>query len=331
MELLAPDLWINGRRVVKMHSYTLLALGPASPRADAEWLGHPRISAICQHTSAAPSGRRLGSRVLGIGLDSLVLAIRTLKPSVKGPYIANNPWIGAALRLTGRKNFVVTGIYAEPSSRSWKVLRKLIGGARVITLSKSEAGPWNAAGGCADAVLYGNTFGYPLRSPSSHFHIFVGGTSDRDPRIIRALEDEVLRSPTPVLLTLATGEPAGEIRRDGNVIIRPGYLNQQDFGKLLSSASVAFLPICQGTRAAGHMVLVGALESGVAVAVTPSDGMREYIIGPAIAQCNPDQPLLPQLQRLAAQFDTKQREIHQFWADSFSLRTYVARVGEFLD
>ncbi|MBT2568957.1 glycosyltransferase [Arthrobacter sp. ISL-85] len=316
---------------MEMTSYTLLALGPSSPHTDSEWLNHPQITAVFQHRPAAPNGKRLGSRVLGIGLDALILAVRTLKPSVKGPYIANNPWIGAALRLTGRTNFIVTGIYAEPSSRSWKVLRKLIGGARVIALSKSEIGPWNADGGNAQAVLYGNSFGYPLQEPSPHFHIFVGGTSDRDPGIISELVEEVLRSRTPVRLTLATGEPASETQRNGNVIKRPGYLSQHDFGQLLSTASVVFLPIAQGTRAAGHMVLVGALESGIPVCVTPSEGMKEYVIGPAVTLCDPTRPILPQLRLLASKPHLQSGEIREFWADTFSLKSYIARVGELLD
>lgn len=312
-------------------SYTLLALGPASPRSDYEWLSHPRIRTIFQHRPAAPTGKRFGSRILGIGLDSLILALRTLSPSVHGPYVANNPWIGAALRLTGRNNFVVTGIYAEPSSPSWKVLRRLIGDARVIALSESETAPWNAAGGCAQAVLYGNSFGYPQKNAPDYLHIFVGGTSDRDPEIIQSLEDEVLASSTAVHLTLATGEQAGETRRGENVVKRPGYLSQREFGQLLSTASVVFLPIAQGTRAAGHMVLVGALESGIAVGVTPSEGMREYVIGPAVALCDPERPVLPQLRELAEASYSKQDEIREFWANTFSLKSYVARVGELLD
>lgn len=314
-----------------MTSYTLLALGPASSQSDSEWLKHPRIRAIFQHYPAAPMGKRLGSRVLGIGLDSLVLALRTLKPSVRGPYIANNPWIGAALRLTGRSNFVVTGIYAEPSSRSWKVLRRLIGGASVIALSNSEIGPWNADGGCAQAVLYGNSFGYPPKKAPDELHIFVGGTSDRDPDVIRALELEVLDSDTPVQLTLATGEQGADVRQGENVIKRPGYLSQQDFGNLLSTASVVFLPITPGTRAAGHMVLVGALESGIPVSVTPSEGMSEYVIGPYIASCDTSQPILPQLECLANAYRSRQHEIRQFWAQTFSLKSYVARVGDLLE
>lgn len=314
-----------------LRPYTLLALGPASPESDAEWLKSPRIKAIFQHYAAAPTGKRLGSRILGIGFDSLVLALRTFSSSVRGPYVANNPWIGAALRITGRADFVVTGIYAEPSSRSWKILRRLIGDARVIALSESEIGPWNADGGCARAVLYGNTFGYPLKEDLQHFHIFVGGTSDRDPEIIRALETEVLESTTPVQLTLATGEQGEKVQQGNNVVVRPGYLSQREFGQMLSTASVVFLPIAQGTRAAGHMVLVGALESGIPVSVTPSEGMREYIIGPAVALCDPNQAILPQLRRLAEQPSLKPDFIHAFWSNRFSLESYVARVAASLE
>lgn len=312
-------------------AYTLLAMGPANPRSDSEWLRHPLIRAVCQYEAAAVTGKRYGSRILGVGLDALILALRTLTPSVRGPYVATNPWIAVALRLTGRKDFVVTGIFAEPSSRSWKVMRRFIGDAPVITMSKSETGPWNADGGRAQAVLYGNSLGYPPKKPSETLHIFVGGSSDRDPRAIRALEEEVLESSTPVRLTLATGGPAGETRRGGNVINRPGYLSQQEFGELLSTASVVFLPLAPGTRAAGHMVLVGALESGIAVSVTPNEGMKEYARGPGVALCDPDRPILPQLRELADASRSKQDEIRALWADAFSLESYIARVGMLLE
>ncbi|MDQ0000836.1 hypothetical protein J2W15_004356 [Pseudarthrobacter sulfonivorans] len=308
-----------------MKKYTLLALGPATPETDAAWLKSPRIVRVFRHRRAAINGKRFGSRLFGIGLDSLVLALKTFQPSIKGPYLANNPWIGAALRLTGRSDFVVTGIYAEPSSRSWRVLRMLVGNAHVIALSKSETVPWNSAGGRAQAVLYGNTFGYPPRSESDHFHVFVGGTSDRDPRVMEQLEAEVLTSEEPVRLTLATGERGEEKRHGSNVVCRPGYLKKEEFGELLSTASVVFLPISQGTRAAGHMVLVGALESGIPVMITSSEGMREYATGPFIAVCDSGQPILPQLRTLGHR-EVSADMIHRYWHDNFSLESYVRRV-----
>lgn len=268
---------------------------------------------------------------MGIGLDSLVLAVRTLHPSVKGPYLANNPWIGAALRLTGRNDFVVTGIYAEPASRSWQVLRRLVGDAPVIALSESETRPWNSAGGRAQAVLYGNSFGYPPRNESKDLHIFVGGTSDRDPRVVEALQAEVLSSDAPVRLTLAMGEPAGEIRSGANIIRRPGYLTPHEFGTLLSTATVAFLPIREGTRAAGHMVLVGALESGIPVGITSSQGMKEYPVGPAVEELDVNLPLIPQLRRLSDAMIDQGPAVRRLWSERFSLAAYVKRVEKILE
>jgi hypothetical protein len=310
--------------------YTLLAIGPANPAADRAWLDSPEIGRVIRQRSSAVAGRRFGSRVLGIGLDSLLLAVRTLQPGIKGPFLANNPWIAAALRVTGRKNFVVTGIYAEPTSRSWKVLRSLIGDALVIALSESEVEPWNAAGGRAKAVLYGNTFGYPSKPASKEFHVFVGGSSDRNPEAIRALEEEVLRSDSPVRLTLATGEQPSEKVTGENVVSRPGPLNQRDFGALMSTASIVFLPLLDGTRAAGHMVLVGAAESGIPVAVTPSRGMAEYVVGPAVSQCDANRPFLPQLQAIAFSRVEQHESIRRLWTDTFSLEAYVGRVCRLL-
>ncbi|MDR6505102.1 hypothetical protein J2805_000784 [Arthrobacter oryzae] len=311
-------------------TYTLLAIGPANPVSDHAWLNSPYIDRVVRQPSSAISGKRLGSRVLGIGLDSFLLAVRTLQPGIRGPYLANNPWIGAALRVTGRKDFVVTGIYAEPTSRSWKVLRKLIGGAPVITLSESEVAPWNAAGGRAEAVLYGNTFGYPSKRAPQGLHIFVGGTSDRDLGAIRSLEEEVLRSEIPVRLTLATGEPPQERVSGGNVVSRPGPLSPRDFGALLSTASVVFLPLLEGTRAAGHMVLVGAVESGIPVAATSSQGMSEYLIGPAVSSCDRNRPFLPQLRAIAEAAEGEENSIQSFWHETFSLSSYIGRVGDIL-
>jgi glycosyltransferase involved in cell wall biosynthesis len=331
MEVLERDLHIRERKVMTLRPYTILALGPASPPSDAEWMSHPFIKTVINHEAASVTGKRFGSRILGVGFDSLMLALRTLKPSVKGPYFTFNPWIGVALRLTGRKNFVVTGIYAEPPTRSWRVLRRFNGDARVITMCNSEIEPWNASGGRAHAVLYGNTFEYPPKKPSPNLHIFIGGTSDRDPGVIRMLEEEVLASSTPVRLTLATGGPASEIRNGENVVVRPGYVNQRQFGELLSTASVVFLPLAYGTRAAGHMVLVGALQCGIPVAVAPNEGMRDYVkISPAIVRCELDQPVLPQLQRLADATRGKEEEIRALWAETFSLTRYIARVEEIL-
>ncbi|MEV7135690.1 hypothetical protein AB0N24_22730 [Arthrobacter sp. NPDC093128] len=311
-------------------AYTLLAIGPENAAADRAWLKNPKIGRVMRQPSSAVAGKRFGSRVFGIGIDSLLLALRTLRPGIKGPYLANNPWIGAALRVTGRKNFVVTGIYAEPTSRSWRVLRRLLGDALVIALSESEVGPWNAAGGRANAVLYGNTFSYPAKCASQMFHVFVGGSSDRSPEAIRALEEEVLTSNSPVRLTLATGELASEKVSGENVVSRPGPLNQRDFGALMSTASIVFLPLLDGTRAAGHMVLVGAAESGIPVAVTPSRGMAEYVVDPAVSLCDADGPLLPQLQAISLSRMEQAASIRRLWNDTFSLDAYVARVCSLL-
>ncbi|WP_139359673.1 hypothetical protein [Arthrobacter sp. SRS-W-1-2016] len=281
--------------------------------------------------STAVNGKRLGSRVLGIGADSFVLALRTLLWNCRGPYLANNPWIGVALRLTGRRNFAVTGIYAEPGSRSWRILRRLVGDVPVVTLSESETAPWNGSGGRSIAVLYGNTFGYPKKQPSDEFHIFVGGTSDRDQETIRLLEQEVLASSEPVRLTLAVGGTAGEVVSGTSVVCRPGRLNPDAFGDLMSTATVVFLPLRDGTRAAGHMVLVGALETGLPVGVTPSRGMKEYVQGPSIVLCDPEMPLLPQLRLVSQSAEGNDESIRCFWQEVFSLNAYIGRVGEALE
>lgn len=314
-----------------MTAYTLLSIGPANEEADRAWLDSPFVRQVLRQNTSAVSGKRFGSRILGIGLDSFILALRTLLFGVPGPYLANNPWIGAALRITGRRDFAVTGIYAEPTSRSWWLLRRLIGDATVVTLSESEAAAWNASGGRACAVLYGNTFNYPKSGPSRNLHIFVGGTSDRDQRIMTFLEEEVLASDQPVRLTLATGEPASKVIVGDNAVIRPGRLTPEAFGELLCTSTVVFLPLLDGTRAAGHMVLVGALETGLPVAVSPSRGIKEYIRAPAVVECDMTQPLLPQLRRIANSAEGQGDALRRFWYETFSLDAYIVRVGAALE
>lgn len=314
---------------MKEKTYTLLALGPSDASSDEKWLQGRLVSHVIRNESASVTGKRFGSRALGIGLDSLLLAMKTLRRGDGEPYLANNPWIGAALRVTGRRKFVVTGVYAEPNSRSWKLLRCLVGDVPVVTLSRSEAVPWNESGGHAQAVLYGNSFGYPRKSiQGSSLSIFVGGTSDRDLSIVRKLEEEVLESEEPVLLTLATGEPAGERVRGSNAVRRPGPLDQRAFGELMSRASVLFLPLKDGTRAAGHMVLVGAMEIGIPTAITPNRGISEYIIGPGISECDTSLPILPQLAAIAALGRGNDDAIRKCWKEMFSLEAYILRVED---
>lgn len=311
-------------------AYTLLAIGPSNPEADAAWLGTQAVKRVIRQPSRALAGKRLNSRMMGTGLDSLLLALRTLRPGVRGPYLANNPWIGAALRVTGRRNFVVTGIYAEPQSRSWRILLKLIGHTKVITLSDSEAEAWTADGGDATSVLYGNSFGYPAQKRSEEFHIFVGGSSDRDEELMSRLEREVLEAESGIRLTLAVGGEPGLIEENGNVVYRPGPLSQAEFGELLSTASVAFIPIRNGIRAAGHMVMVGALECGIPVLISPAQGVREYIFGPAINSLASEGAILPQLRRIAENPKNASAQIRTFWQDVYSLDAYTQRVASVL-
>lgn len=312
-------------------AYTLLAIGPANPEADSVWLGTQSVSRVIRQPSQALAGKRLNNRMLGIGLDCLLLAMRTFRPGIRGPYLANNPWIGAALRLTGRKKFVVTGIYAEPKSRSWRILQKLIGHTKVVTLSSSEARAWVMDGGDATPVLYGNSFGYPSKKVSKEFHIFVGGSSDRDEALMARLEKEVLEAEPGTRLTLAVGGESGTVEANGNVVHRPGPVSQEEFGELLSSASVAFIPIQNGIRAAGHMVMVGALECGIPVLISPAQGVREYIHGDAIGALNAEKEILPQLRALAEDSRNQPEQVRAFWREEFSLEAYTRRVVGVLD
>ncbi|MDT0168125.1 glycosyltransferase [Pseudarthrobacter sp. BRE9] len=165
---------------------------------------------------------------------------------------------------------------------------------------------------------------------SKEFHIFVGGSSDRDEVLMSRLEREVLQAESGVRLTLAVGGEPGLTEVNGNAVHRPGLLSQAEFGELLSTASVAFIPIRNGIRAAGHMVMVGALECGIPVLISPAQGVREYILGPAIDALTVEGDILPQLRTLAADPRNGSAQVKTFWQDVYSLEAYTRRVAHVL-
>ena len=88
---------------------------------DAAWLQNGRVRRIIRLRSATPSGRRRGSRAIGLGIDSLLLALKAVITTGSGPFLAANPWTAVALRLLGRRHIAVTGLYAVPGTRSYDV------------------------------------------------------------------------------------------------------------------------------------------------------------------------------------------------------------------
>jgi hypothetical protein len=317
-------------RVIKpqiAREYAYVALGKSSVANTQPWLESGFVVRVVRLSWAAPSGRRLGSRMLGLGVDSIAIAIKVIAMRVQEPVLAANPWVGAALRFLGRRDVSVTGIYASPGSRSHRLLRVALKESPVITTVDLEASAWVDSGGRAVAVRYGNSFDYPFRTEgdSTVLRVFVGGSSDRDSVVVELLEQEVMASESPVLLTVIAGGESSTWSNARSTIERLGWVTNEEFGRRLAASDVVFLPLERGQRAAGHMVTVGALEAGVPVVTTRSEGMNGYVDGEFVSFGDADRAILPQLEERARRTDP--RAVRAYWAEVFSLRAYISRVG----
>ncbi|WP_156466019.1 MULTISPECIES: hypothetical protein [unclassified Rathayibacter] len=308
--------------------YTMVALGRPVPGYAELWESQPEIAGIVRFEHAQPQGIRWGRRALGLGVDAAVVAVKAVLTGPRRSFLALNPWTGAALRLLGRRDLAVTGLYAREGSRSWRILRRLLGSAPVIATVEVEAAAWTADGGRAAHVLYGTEFPYPSKrehdagQPPS---LFVGGSSDRDRTVVDALIAQVLDSPDPIHLTLAIGRESSPLSNGaGSRVVSVGPVTQAEFGRLMSEADLVFLPLKIGERAAGHMVTVGALQIGVPVATTPSIGMKGYIDGVFVRVVRGGDTLLADLLVIAREMRTRTSEIRAHWAATHS-RTVNAR------
>jgi hypothetical protein len=327
------DKALNGDRGSRGRGWVLLAMGRDDDDRDAAWLRSGRVRRIVRLRSATPSGRRRGSRALGLGVDSLLLAIKAVVLAGSGPFLAANPWTAVALRLLGRRRIAVTGLYAVPGTRSYRILLRLLRDVPLITLSRIEAEHWNASGGRAVAVLYGNSYGYPPHRPTEApgTRVFIGGASDRDGALIASLEAEIRSTEAAVRLTVVDGGAPDHWSRGPSEIRRPGYVPAETFGRLVCESDVVVLPLKDSGRSAGHMVLVGALEAGVPVLATRTQGIGEYIDGQWVRALDPTEPLLPQITAYAAERSGDGERIRHYWRRTFSLPAYVERVCSALD
>lgn len=302
-------------------SFVLVMLGVPTARYREVWSSRPRIRGIVSLPSAAPMGLRLGRRSLGLGLDSLRVAVKARLRHPRSTYLATNPWIGVALRLLGARRLAVLGLYAEPGSRSWTALRKILGATRVVTTVSIEADAWRDCGGIASHVLYAAQFDYPdrLARYDGALRIFVGGSSDRDRAVIDRLEQEVLISRRSVELVVAVGGPPSTRRSTSGAVVHLPVLSQAEFGCQLAQADVVFLPLARGTRAAGHMVTVGALQVGTPVVTTPSAGMTGYVDGTYVVELEDGPDVLPQLLEHAERFRAAAADVREHWRATHDL------------
>ncbi|MCR2764234.1 hypothetical protein NQ152_12040 [Microbacterium sp. zg.B48] len=302
----------------------------ASKTSAAMWRTMRDVIDVITFDHAAPTGSRFGKRSLGLGLDSVLVAIRATKRRRRVTYLATNPWIGVCLRLLTRMPVVVTGLYATPGTINWNVLRRVLGDSGVITLSTVEASNWRMSGGRATSVVYGNDFPYlPSDRPSEPdtLKIFVGGSSDRDHAALASLESEVLASGKAIELIVAVGGEA-RVRRAGTASVRHyGQVSQTEFGSLMGNADLTFLPLVMRERAAGHMILVGSLQVGTAVAICGGGGMDGYVDGQFVTEIPRGGEILPYLIR-TAQDRPGRTETRAYWERCFSRTAYVRRLED---
>ena len=314
-------------------TWDVLDLGPTPANGQERWGGDQRIRRVIRLIHPAPSGRRLGSRVLGLGLDALLVALRA-RFITSGPLIAMNPWTTVAARVVGFRDVSTIGLYAVEGGRSWRFLRAAIGDRPVITLSEYEASRWRAAGGRAGAVRYGATFPDTVSASGASrtdaastqsVKVFIGGSSDRDSDAIKALISEIESKDSPLRLTIAVGDR--EPSDDGRVR-RLTTVTADEFSELLSQSDIVFLPLADNGRAAGHMVLVEALQRGKPVVATWVAGMDEYFDGEHVIRAAPD--LVGQLVRTATAFQGRDDELHRYWRLNHSKEIFGAGLLQML-
>jgi len=308
--------------------WTVLDLG-ARPIDGAErWGTDDRIRRVIRLQKPAPSGRRLGSRGLGLGVDAFRVAACARLALVTGPIIAMNPWTAVAARLLGYRDVSTVGLYAVEGGRSWRLLRRVLGSGPVVTLSEHESMKWRTAGGRSLSVRYGSTFAEPpvahRSEPSARGNttvtIFVGGTSDRDEEAISRLVSEV-EAQEDLRLVIAAG---GSSQLDTGRVRRVPAVTAAQFSELLASCDVVFLPLTDNGRAAGHMVLVEALQRGKPVVASWVAGMSEYFDGEYIRTAQEDP--IPQLRAVGRAFDSRAREVRAYWKREYSKEAFGARV-----
>jgi len=308
--------------------WTVLDLGARPIDGVERWGTDDRIRRIIRLRKPAPSGRRLGSRGLGLGVDAFRVAARARLSLVTGPLIAMNPWTAVAARLLGYRDVSTVGLYAVEGGRSWRLLRLVLGSGPVITLSEHEALTWRRAGGRSLSVRYGSTFAEPSDAHppelkgqyDSMVTIFVGGTSDRDEEAIAKLVSKVEAS-DDLRLIIAAG---GGLQLDTGRVRRVPAVAAAEFSTLLASCDVVFLPLTDNGRAAGHMVLVEALQRGKPVVATWVAGMSEYFDGDYVQTAQEDP--LPQLRKVGRDFSWRASEVQAYWEREYSKEAFGARV-----
>lgn len=303
-------------------------LGHPSAAAQEAWSSAFPGARIVSLKSVASDGRRLGRRSLGLGLDALRLAM-LLRMLGARRVLTMNPWTAVALRLLGLRDVATVGLYAVPGSRPWRLLRLFLGSQPVITTARKEATRWVADGGRAVPVLWGGDL--PVgraRSPAGQVHVFAGGSSDRDTGRVADLAAEVERD-DGVVLHVADGSGP---RSSKGVHWYP-RLSSADFHRLMTACHVVVLPLAERSRAAGHMLFCAALQAGLPVAVSSTEGISEYL---SLMQAHTpygmvrDPVSVSELVSLGRLPDAERDNLVALWRRDFSTRAFASRVRDAL-
>lgn len=303
---------------------------PLKAEAEAAWRANTKVSHVVSLTRpSSGTGTRIGSRVLGLGADSLAVAVKARRSAGGQARVARvisvGPWSAAACRTVGFRHIAAVGLSVKPGGRAWRALRWSLGDCPVVCHAGVEADRWIASGGQARTVLYGENFGVaPTRPVSGRPRVFVGGASDRDRAAIQSLTDEVQQDGEDVDVTIADGTgPRAWSGHRASVRWLP-YVPEQVFLRELSNSNAGFLPLCERGRSSGQMVVVESLEAGLPTMVSPIAGLREYIdLGAGLVPWHGQEPILPTLLELASWGDAKRAEIRASWRDNFSLGAFV--------
>jgi hypothetical protein len=311
---------------MKRHAIRMVALGRMAPRSRQAWfsvLGGPAITDL---PSAAPNGLRCGRRVLGIGVDSFAVALISRFARPASATLATNPWPGVACRVFGMHNVAVTGIYAVPGSRSWRLLRAALGSVPVVCFSEVEAAAWRREGGRATAVLWGGTTGVQRSlPPRDRVRVFVGGSSDRDPLAVDQLVGEAKEDRAPVDVVIADGTGPWSWEGTTASVRALPFVPQGVFLEELSKSQVSYLPLQDSCRAAGHMVMAASLEAGLPTVISRTLGTAEYAT--AALTFVDGYPGLDFLMHRGTANEQSRALIQREWQERFSEVAYITRVS----
>jgi len=311
---------------MKRPAIRIISLGPMAPGSRQAWSSALEGLAITDMPSAAPSGWRWGSRVMGIGCDAFAIAFlgRFSRPS--RATLAANPWPGVACRLFGMRNVAVTGIYAQPGSRSWRLLRSALRSVPIVCTSELEAAAWRREGGRATAVLWGGTTGVQMSAPpQGRIRIFVGGSSDRDPEAVAQLVEEAKEDRATVDVVIADGSGPWSWKGTKASVSALPFVPQDIFLMELANSHVSYLPLEDKHRSAGHMVLVASLEAGLPTVISRTRGVAEYVT--ADLNVVDGYPGLEFLMQIASADEDSRANLREKWREGFSEEAYAARVS----